>query len=53
MDLNRLAALALLSLASASAMAADAAERKFIRKGMGWALRAVAVVVCGSDSIIG
>lgn len=35
MDLNRLAALALLSLASASAMAADAAERKFIRKGMG------------------
>lgn len=35
MDLDRLAALALLSLASASAIAADAAERKFIRKGMG------------------
>lgn len=35
MDLNRFAALALLSLASASAMASDASERKFIRKGMG------------------
>lgn len=32
---NRFAALALLTLASATAMAADAAERKFIRKGMG------------------
>ena len=35
MDLNRFAALTLLSLASASAHAADAGERKFIRKGMG------------------
>jgi hypothetical protein len=35
MQLKRFAALALLSLASASAMAADAGERKFIRKGMG------------------
>ncbi|MCY1542519.1 hypothetical protein D9M68_782700 [compost metagenome] len=37
MDLKRLTAMALLSLASASAVSAesDAGERKFIRKGMG------------------
>lgn len=37
MDLKRFTALALLSLASASAVSAepDAGERKFIRKGMG------------------
>lgn len=32
---GRFAAMALLSLASTSALAADASERKFIRKGMG------------------
>lgn len=35
MDLRQFTALALLSLACASALAADAGERKFIRKGMG------------------
>jgi hypothetical protein len=35
MDLRQVTMLALLSLAGASALAADAGERKFIRKGMG------------------